>query len=417
MLTVSFTTRGALRKSALRQANERLVLDSIRRQPGISRAEIARTTGYSPTSVTFVVNRLIRERLVVEEKGEMAMQAGRPPTALRLRAEAMMAVGVEISVPLTRVALFDLNGVVQRTRDVRWEQDPRRFLDDVRQAILAVAEAGKSKHMLGVGVSLPGTIDKVTGRVVAAEGLGWFNLDAGALLRGGIEWPFFFENDANLSALAEQWFTHFNETALRYFIYVRARGGVGTSVVMDGRILHGAATAGVEFGHVMLYPDGRPCRCGNRGCWEQYVSDAALVRAYRETGGETRGPDRILEDSLLIVKLARQGDAAAAGALKTTARYLALGFVNLIAALNPQAIILGEPYASAWDVIEEDVFLELRNRVPAYSLEGLRILPSRIGTDSALRGAAALVLAHFFTRFDHTKDESLPIYVSMDAHG
>ena len=117
------------------------------------------------------------------------------------------------------------------------------------------------------------------------------------------------------------------------------------------------------------------------------------------------------------MKLAHEGDAASAGALKTTARYLAPGFVNLIAALNPQAIILGEPYAPAWELIEEDVLLELRNRVPAYSLEGRRILPSRIGTDSALRGAAALVLAHFFTRFDHTKDESLPINVSIDAHG
>jgi glucokinase len=124
-----------------------------------------------------------------------------------------------------------------------------------------------------------------------------------------------------------------------------------------------------------------------------------------------------LEDSLLIVKLAREGNAAALTALKTTARFLALGFVNLVAALNPQALILGEPYASAWDLIEEDVLFELRQRVPAYVLADLKILPSRFGTDSALRGAAALVLAHFFTRFDHTKDESIPINVSMEATG
>lgn len=418
MQTVSFTTGGALRKSALRQANERLVLDSIRRQPGISRSEIARNTGFPRTSVTFVVNRLIRERLVVEEKGESeSSQAGRPPTALRLRAEAMVAVGVEISAPLTRVALFDLNGVVMRTRDVRWQKNIGQFLNAVSQAVRDLASTAKSKRMLGVGVSLPGTIDKMTGRVIAAEGLGWFDVAVGEMLRAKLEWPLVFENDANLSALAEQWFSPLNEAALRYFIYVRARGGVGTGVVVDGRILHGAASAGAEFGHIMLYPDGRPCACGNRGCWEQYASDAALVRAYGEAGGATQGPDRVLEDSLLIVKLAREGNAAALTALKTTARYLALGFVNLVAALNPQALILGEPYASAWDLIEDDVLYELRQRVPAYSLAGLKILPSRIGTDSALRGAAALVLAHFFTRFDHTKDESLPINVSMEATG
>jgi hypothetical protein len=85
--------------------------------------------------------------------------------------------------------------------------------------------------------------------------------------------------------------------------------------------------------------------------------------------------------------------------------------------LNPQAIIMGEPYSSAWDLIEDVVQNELQQRVPAYCLSGLRLLPSRIGADSALRGAAALVLAHFFTRFDHTKDDSLPIGVSMEANG
>ncbi|MGH9671854.1 MAG: ROK family transcriptional regulator, partial [Bryobacteraceae bacterium] len=84
MPTVSFTTNGALRKSALREANERLVLDAIRRRPGIARCEIARITGFSRTSVTFVVNRLLSNSLVREEKLENAAQAGRPPTALHL---------------------------------------------------------------------------------------------------------------------------------------------------------------------------------------------------------------------------------------------------------------------------------------------------------------------------------------------
>jgi len=418
MLTVSFTTRGALRKSALRQANERLVLDSIRRQPGISRAGIARTTGFPRTSVTFVVNRLIRQRLIVEEKsGIGSIQAGRPPTALRLRAEAMVAIGVEVSAPLTRIALFDLNGVIIRSRDLHWNPDPAIFLSEVAKAIRQLAATAKSKRMLGVGVSLPGTIDKQNGRVIAAEGLGWFDVPVGERLRAKLEWPLAFENDANISALAEQWFAESPEPAFRYFIFVRARGGVGTGIVVDGRILHGAASAGAEFGHIMLYPDGRPCACGNRGCWEQYASDAALVRAYSSEGGPTQGPDAILEDAMRIVELARQGDAAATNALQTTARHLALGFVNLIAALNPQAIILGEPYASAWDLIGPEVLDEIRRRVPAYSIANLKILPSRIGADSALRGAAALVLAHFFTRFDHTKDESLPINVSMEATG
>jgi predicted NBD/HSP70 family sugar kinase len=384
-------------------------LNCIRRQPGIARAGITRVTGFARTSVTFVVNRLIEEGLVVEEKIEPPSQAGRPPTALRLRAEAMVAAAIEIGSPKTRVALFDLTGNPLRDRDVVWQPDIQRFLDQVGLAITELAAPYKSSQLLGVGVAVPGTIDKATGRVIAAEALDWFDLDLGAHLRKRLTSPLFFENDANLSALAEQWYTPFGEPPLRYFVQIRARGGLGTGVVVDGRILHGAAAAGVEFGHVMLFPEGRQCRCGNRGCWEQYVSDAALLRAYREAGGDGGDPDR-------VIMLARQGDAAALEALTATANSLALGFVNLIAAFNPQAIILGEPYASAWDLIEKDVLSELHRRVPPYSMAGLRILPSRMGPDSALRGAAALVLAHFFTRFDHTKDDSLPLDVSMEIY-
>ena len=118
MPTVNFTTSGALGKSALRQADERLVLDSVRRKPGISRADIARQTGFSRTSVTFVVNRLIESRLIKEERVEGGVQAGRPPTALHVVADAMMAVGVEISKPSSRVVLVDLNGQPIRSQTV-----------------------------------------------------------------------------------------------------------------------------------------------------------------------------------------------------------------------------------------------------------------------------------------------------------
>jgi predicted NBD/HSP70 family sugar kinase len=417
MPTVSFTTSGALGKSALRQANERLVLNSIRRSPGISRAEIARTTGFSRTSVTFVVNRLIRERLVVEEKVETGAQAGRPPTALHLAARSRMAIGVEVARTKSRVVLVDLSGEVVRQRDVPWQSDPNGFLGDLQLAICDVASGYKVRQILGVGISLPGTIDKSAGRVLGAEGLGWFNLEVGAILRRRLPWPLFFENDANLAALAEQWYLPAGREPLRYFVYVQTQGGLGTGVVVDGRILHGVASAGTEFGHVMLYPDGRPCRCGNRGCWEQYASDAALVRNYVELGGRDGGAEMIWEDSLRIVKLARAGDNIALQALRGTAASLALGFVNLVAVFNPQAIIMGEPFSSAWDLVEDVVHNELKRRVPAYSLSNLRLLPSREGADATLRGAAALVLAGFFTSFDHTKDDSLPNGVSIEAHG
>ena len=397
MAQVSFTTSGTLRKSALRQANERLVLDAIRRNPGISRADIARTTGFSRPSVTFVVNRLIGARLVKEQKAEAGVQNGRPPTALQIRAESKTAVSVEIACPESRVVLVDLNGKTLQESRVEWRRDPDVLLEDL---CVAIREVGLSRKVLGVGVSIPGTIDRTSGTVIAAEALGWFDVEVGEFFRRRLRWPLYFENNANLSALSERWHAPTADEALRYFVYLHLEGGLGSGVFVDGRMLHGVASASTEFGHVMLYPDGRPCTCGNRGCWEQYASDGALIRAYRELSG-------ITADSSTIVAAARAGDRNSSDALRTTAEYLGLGLVNVIAALNPQTIIFGEPIASAWDLVEDVVWEQLRKRVPAYCLSGLRLRPSRFGSESALRGAAALVLDHFFNRFDPVAMELL----------
>ncbi|MCC6589797.1 MAG: ROK family transcriptional regulator [Bryobacterales bacterium] len=415
MTTVSFTTSGALGKSALRQANERLVLNAIRREPGISRAAIARATGLARTSVTFVVNRLLQDGLVLEEKVDSspAPTAGRPPTSLHLEPRAKLAVGVQVRPEASRAVLADLTGAMVAERDIAWDANPTTYLDRLENAVRLVTEGYPPGQILGIGISLPGTIDKVAGRVIGAEGLGWFNVPAGDMLRPRLSWPVYFENDANLAALAEQWFLPAHAEALRYFVYVQGIGGLGTGVVVDGRILHGAASAGTEFGHVMLDPYGRPCRCGNRGCWEQYASDAALVRAYAAVGGATVEP----HDAMDVVRLARGGDGLALHAVRDTASFLALGLVNLVVALNPQAIVLGEPFRSAWDLMKDVVEQELHRRLPVYSVTNLRLLPAREGANASLLGAAAIVLASYFTSFDAAKTDSLPGEVVLETAG
>jgi glucokinase len=333
-----------------------------------------------------------------------------------LVSDAMMAVGVEISRPLSRVVLVDLNGENLQSKTVAWNNDPEALLDEIKDAIRSLAGGRRSRRILGVGVSLPGTIDKSTGRVIAAETIGWFGVDAGKRLGAGLPWRFWYENDANLAALAEQWFGDPEAKAFRYFACIRPQGGLGTGVVVDGRVLHGISSAAAEFGHIMLYPDGRPCNCGNRGCWEQYASDAALVRAYRERNGNG-GTANTFDEALQIVEAALIGNKHALEALRETARYLALGCVSLVAALNPQAIIVGEPYARGWNLIEDLIRSELRNRVPAYQLSGLRLIPSRLGADAAMLGSAALVLTSFFTSFDHGHEASASTRKSGSSGG
>ena len=387
---VTFTTEGALQKSALRQANERLLLNTIRQRPGISRADIVRVTGLSPSSVTYIVKRLKRDRLVSEEKLEASGAVGRQPTALQLRRASRVGIGVEITLSGARIAVADLSDTLLSRTSVPWNPDAGAFFNQVHEAIRQILEPLAPGKALAVGVGLPGFIDRTTGRVIAAENFGWFNVEAGSLLRKNLEVPFYFENSAKLSALAEMWFAGPQAKPLSDFVFVNARGGLGTGVIINRQILQGAVSAASEFGHVSLDPNGPKCPCGNVGCWELYASDLALLRAYP---GATEPGE--------ILARARAGEPAARKVIDSVARYIGLGFVNLVLALNPQAIVVGDYLAEGWDLLKDGVWEVLHSRIAQHYLTGLEIMPSTHGQDSALMGSAALVLSRFFHSFEH----------------
>jgi predicted NBD/HSP70 family sugar kinase len=413
MTGVTFTTKGALRKSALRQANERLALDAIRQNPAISRSDLARITGLSPSSVSFIVNRLLRAGLLREEKAENHSQVGRRPTSLYLVREAMLAIGVEISQHESRIALADVNGQVLRQKSIPWHVNHEILGQRIHAALRSLVEEAAAQKVLGIGVALPGTIDRNIGRVIAAENLNWLNVDLDGLIRGRIALPFYYENSAKLSALAERWFSEPGQRTLRDFVFITPTNGLGTGIITNGHLLQGSSAIGGEFGHVMLYPDGRRCSCGNQGCWEQYAGDVALLRVYAENGGAPVAGEQL--DAAEVVRRARRGEEAARNTLRQVARDLGLGFVNLVMVFNPEALVVGGYIADAWDLIEDIVWQALRSRAPHYALAGLRVFPSNHPADSSLLGAVALVYSHYFTRFDHGGDGAQSASVLMHA--
>lgn len=396
--TITFTTEGGLNKSALRHANERLILNTLRLLPGASRADVARITGLSSSSVTFIVDRLIRRKVLVHEPVQDHSHVGRRPIALRLRADGMLALGVRVSLSGAGVVLSDLTGRFVRRKGVQWHPSHDVFLGRVHQSIRTIVEGVSPEKLLGAGVALPGFIECATGKIIAAENYGWIGIEAGQPLKKGLPFPFYFENAARLAALGEMWFTSDNSRLLRNFVFVSMRAGLGTGVMMDGHIFHGAFSVASEFGHMVIYPDGIKCSCGNRGCWEQYASDLALCRRYLEKSGSEATAETIVEK-------ARRGDSTAWEVLQETAKDVALGFINLIVGLNPEAVIVDDYLADAWDLIEKTIWGVLRDRVPEYHLAGMRIFPSRHAEDGVLFGACALVFAKFFTSFDNKSSE------------
>jgi predicted NBD/HSP70 family sugar kinase len=409
-MPVTFTTSGALKKSALREANERLVLNTIRQNPSLSRADIVRITGLSPSSITFIVKRLKADNIIAENKTENWSQVGRLPTAIRLRSNARVGIGVELGLGGGRVVVADLSDTIISRKSIAWHSNHSVFLDKVHKAILALTGQYSTDQVLGIGVALPGFIDRSTGRVIAAENVQWFGVEVGDILRRNLDVPMYFENGAKLSALAEMWSADRERQPMRNFVSVVARGGLGTGVIINGEILQGATFGASEFGHIPLFPDGRKCSCGNSGCWEQYASDFAFTRLYSERAKLPPAAELTPE---AIIALVREGDPVAKEVLQEIAQYIGLGFVNLVIALNPQAIVVGDYIADAWDLLEDRVWSVLRKRVPAYYLSSIRIVSSRHRGDAPLAGAVALVLSRFFNSFEDGGDKGRQRSVQM----
>jgi predicted NBD/HSP70 family sugar kinase len=406
MAGLTFTTQGGMQKSMLRRGNQILVLTAVRREPLLSRADLVRMTGLSASTITLIVNRLIGDGLLEEvtPSGTHA-QIGRQPKPLRLRPGARYIIGAEIGRTHSRVVLADWSQDTFQSRNVAWHENPKVYLHRMYSAIRSFVRQLPPEAVLGVGASVPGTVDPRTGRVTAAENLGWFGVDVPGLLVRDLQIPVFCDNEARLCALAESWYPQ-QEPSSSDIVFVTSRDGLGTGIITGGRALYGGSGAGGEFGHVVLFQDGRSCPCGNLGCWEQYASSNALERIYLELAS-SHSSSAVKLTAEEILEHARKSDKAAITALTEVARYLGRGMVNVIMALNPQEIIVGDYIAEGWDLIEPAMREVIRDRTPAYFLTGLRIRPSKHGRDAYVKGAIGLVLLNVFTDLGDKEQGSL----------
>ena len=372
-------------KAFLRQANESLVMNMIREHPGISRLEIARSSKLSPTAITMITGRLVRGGLLQEEKLKGTTQLGRRPTALYLQPASRLAIGVEINPTDAIVVLADLTGRTVEEIDIPAAGNPGVMLERINAALRKTIESAKAP-VLGVGVSVPGIFEPSTGRVIAAPNLHWRDIDAIGALRRNIKIPFYYENNSNLSALAEWWF---GAQRRGNFVFVTFGGGIGAGVIAGGHLQEGASLRAGEFGHMSIESQGRTCLCGNRGCWEEYASDRAILRAYAEEGG-------CANTALAILQHAGNGETLAVRVLDEAAGYMAVGFANIVVALNPEAIIVDNFVAAGWEFFEPRIWKTLRERLQEFWLAGLQIVPSEHALDSSRLGAVALVLSKYF---------------------
>jgi predicted NBD/HSP70 family sugar kinase len=369
-----------------RQINRRIALNFIRLYQPMSRADLARRSGLQRSTISSIIDQLIEEGWVTE--GAIGRSPrGRRPRNLHLNVERAGILGVELRPELTTVGLAGIDARFMGQVQFATAATPERFVRDLAAATCELRRAHPRVLCEGMGVSLPGRVDR-DGNLVFAPNLGWQPVAITRMIEEAVGLPVNVENAANACALAELWFGRHPEQ-VKNILAVTVSEGVGVGLLVNGQLVHGANSMAGEFGHVSLADDGPACRCGRRGCWERYASNSAALQYYAAIGGASPSPR--FED---LLRLADRGDVRAAETLDRMARYLGVGLSNLAVGLDPDVIVIVGEVTTAWSRIGPIVEDIVRTRALAPPMT--RLVPTDSAAQPRLRGAVTLVVQQHF---------------------
>ncbi|MGW0120420.1 ROK family transcriptional regulator [Streptomyces sp. NPDC003327] len=406
-------------KSGVRRHNLSLVLRTVHEAGETTRAAVAARVGLTRPAVSSLVEQLLDLGLLVESGKTFSGQAGRPGTVLKPAPTGPAGLGVEINVDYVTVCVVDLTGTdrVRRVahRDNRTASPEQTLAHAAALAADALAEAAAlSLTPAGAGLALPGLLS--AGTVLQAPNLGWHDVPAERLFGEALTaradhaptagqaptaapgrsappgsvaaapapgdrpvLPVTSDNEANMAALAELRFGTLGD--VRTFLHLTGEIGVGGAIVVNGELLRGAHGFAGEIGHLVVDAAGPRCRCGSRGCLEQYAGQAALLKAARASH---------VDD---LVRRAGAAEPEALAALAEAGRMLGRAVSGAVNLLDPEAVVLGGIYPRLMPWLAPAVAEELADRVVSglWSPTGPRLRPASPTTDAA-RGAASLVL-------------------------
>jgi predicted NBD/HSP70 family sugar kinase len=374
---------------AMREMNRALVLEMIRRGKTVSRTELARRSMLTKPTVSAIVGDLIDEGIVHEVGFDPTpSRKGRRSRLLELNDSAAAFVGIHFGVRHTALAVADAGGQIRTRRVVESfaGQFPRalRALPPAIKAALAEAKLSRAR-LEGIGVAIPGLVDQASGTCIIAPNLRFYDVPVRAKLAEKLQAPTVVRNITQAAAIAEGRLGA--ARGIKSFVWVYVGSGIGTAIVVDGRVVYGKHGFSGELGHCAVVDNGIQCGCGGRGCLETVASGTAIEAAARNGRGG-RGSKAI--DAHDVAVAARSGDPEARRILARAGDYLGMGISYLLNLLNPEMVVLGGRVIQAGESLLEPVRASVARH--AMRSEGIPIVPSAVGDDIMVRGAVLLAL-------------------------
>jgi N-acetylglucosamine repressor len=386
-------------RATARAVNRQIALNLVREHQPISRADLARRMNVDRATVTSLINGLIDEGLVREGKPVDAPR-GRRPRMLYTRTRDRLVVACDVRFGRSYILLSDLGGTQLALETFATPATPEELIDELaRRAERLVSSHLDVGECSGIGLVVPGVLDRETGRLLYSVQLGWRDVELRDALAERTGLPVAIENAPIACTLAQMWFAR-PGAAADDFVYVTVSEGVGSGIVVNRQLVRGRGNNAGEFGHIVIDPAGPRCLCGGTGCWEAHVSNLATLSRYFGHELSAAGTRALLDETSLtindLVLRARTGDRAARAALEATGGYLGEGLVMIINALNPHRIIIGGEITAGWDIVEPRLRAVIEARALTPSAASTPVIPEHPGDYPRLRGAVALVAAPLF---------------------
>lgn len=390
----------------VRKLNNNIIIEVLRKEAPVSRANLSSITGLNRSTVSSIIDELL-DGGWVRETSYQTNKIGRPGLLLEINPQGGFAVGIEIGVDflLCVITNFSAEVIWHKRIDINPKDGQVVILQKAFELASEGIEFGEKEcgRPLGIGIAIPGLVDVHNGILKLAPNLKWQNVPLRLIWNQQFHYPIYVENDGNAAALGEYYFGAAKGT--RDFIYIAAGFGLGSGIIVDGKLLRGNKGYASEVGHMTYDPQGEECSCGKRGCYETIVGPRAVIKSVKKLIEEKGADNTIIKISEkdkspinydAVVNAAIENDLIALDALKDVGCKLGLVVSHLVNIFDPKMVILGGALNYAKDFIQPVVEKVVKENALLLCQEDLKITNSQLGQEASVMGAIALVLENLW---------------------
>jgi len=372
---------------AVRRWNLVSIFKLIRKRGPISRIELTKITGCSAGTVSNHVKTLIKKGFVIEtQKG--VSSGGRKPMQLMVNSNKAYIFSIEIEVNKIKIVLFDLElkVVTKNIMSITYRDDYKKTLEQVFFGMDKMREEKNIKldNLLGIGIAVPGLIDKVKGILEFAPNLGWKNVHISKIFKDKYGLPIVLNNEAKAAAIGERESIY---PTINNMVFISINEGIGCGIFFNGELYRGASGNAGEFGHIIIDTNGPLCHCGNKGCWETLASESYIVNSYLKLPNSNKELTK-----KEIYRLGKDGDKKVIEIFKEAGRNIGIGLVNIVNGLSPELLVIGGGIVKIKDYIYEEIIKKLKESALSVSYNKVEIKFSKLGSLAAVYGMADLII-------------------------